>query len=122
MKDKKTVLLIDDNLMLLDLVQKMLSETYDVKTVNSASGAIKYLNSSHADVILLDIEMPNISGFDFLNDVRCIPSYMKVPIIIVSGNSGEDFFTQARNSSAFDVLTKPVKKEKLIDTIEKSLA
>lgn len=118
----KKILSIDDDMMLLQLLQKMLSGQYDVHTADSASTAIHFLNENHVDCILLDIEMPNISGFDFLSDIRKIPSYMDVPIIIVSGNTGQDFYRQARNSSAADVLTKPVKKEVLIETIEKALA
>jgi CheY-like chemotaxis protein len=121
MENKKIVLAIDDNAMMLEMFEKMLSPDYDVRTVNSATNALQYLNANHSDVILLDIMMPNISGFDFLYDIREIPSYMNVPIIIVSGNTGEDFFNQARSSSAFDVLTKPVKKETLVATIEKAL-
>jgi len=70
----------------------------------------------------LDIEMPNISGFDFLADIRRLPSYMDVPIIIVSANTGQEYFQKARNSSAFDVLSKPVLPETLVRTIEKALA
>jgi len=122
MDNKKIILAIDDDLMLLDLLKKILGEKYDVRVVTSASNALHYLNTNKADCILLDIEMPNISGFDFLSDIKKVPSYMNVPIIIVSGNKGEDFYKQARNSSAEDVLTKPVKKEILIHTIEKALA
>jgi len=122
MENKKIVLAIDDNMMQLDLFNKMLGIKYDIRTVNSASNAMSFLNSSQADVILLDIEMPNISGFDFLYDIRKIPSYMKVPIIIISGNTSQEFFKEARESSAFDVLTKPVKQEVLFNIIEKALA
>ena len=122
MENKKIVLAIDDNLVQLDIFQKVLIPKYDVRPVKSASDAISFLNSNKVDVILLDIEMPNINGFDFLYDIRKIPSYMNVPIIIVSVNSGKEFFDKARNSSAFDVLTKPVRKELLIGTIEKALA
>ena len=66
--------------------------------------------------------MPNIDGFEFLNDIRNIPSYIAVPIIIVSGNAGEDFFNKARNSSASDVLSKPVDTDVLVEAIEKALA
>ena len=122
MENRKIVLAVDDNLVQLDLFQKILSHEYDIRLVKSAADAIKFLNSNKVDVILLDIEMPNINGFQFLHDIRKIPSYMGVPIIIVSGNSGQDFFNQARKSSAFDVLTKPVKKEVLVGTIKKALA
>jgi len=118
---RKAVLAIDDNLMQLDMFKKMLGTKYDVHTASSASTALNFLNSNQADVILLDIEMPNISGFHFLYDIRRIPSYMNVPIIIVSGTIGQEFADQARQSSAFDVLHKPVKHELLIDTIEKAL-
>ena len=122
MGDRKTVLAIDDNAMQLELFKKMLGEKYDVRTANSASAALAFLNSSHADLILLDIEMPNITGFDFLYDIKSIPSHMGVPIIIVSGKTGKEFFDEARSSGAFDVLSKPVKHENLLETIEKALA
>lgn len=121
MVEKKIILAIDDNVTQLDIFHKMLTPKYDIRVVKSASDAIVFLNSNLVDIILLDIEMPNISGFDFLNDVRRIPSYMLVPILIVSGNTGHDFFVQARNSSAFDVLTKPVQPDVLINAIERAL-
>ena len=122
MDKKKIILAIDDNKMQLDLFEKMLGASYDLRTAISASHALNYLNTEVADLILLDIEMPNISGFEFLYDIRRIPSYMNVPIIIVSGTVGPDFVNQAKAASAFDVLNKPVKTEELIGTIEKALA
>ena len=120
--ERKVILAIDDNLVQLDMFKKMLVPKYDLRLVKSASDAIHFLNVDQADVILLDIEMPNITGFDFLSDIRRLPSYMDVPIIIVSANTGHEFFQKARSSSAFDVLTKPVLPETLVRTIEKALA
>jgi len=120
MENKKTVLAIDDNLFQLKLFQEILVPKYDLRIVKSASDALHFLNANDADIILLDIEMPNISGFEFLDDIRKIPSYISKPIIIISGNTGEDFLKKARNSSAADVLIKPVTPEILIDTIEKA--
>jgi PleD family two-component response regulator len=121
MDKKKIILAIDDHVTQLKAFELILTPDYDVRIVKSASDAMNYLTAKEADIILLDIEMPNISGFEFLGDIRKIPSKSTVPIIIVSSNSGEDFFKRARNSSAFDVLTKPVTKEMLIETIEKAL-
>ena len=118
---KKIVLAIDDNVQQLTEFKVFLVPKYDLRVVKSASEAMSFLNKQVSDLILLDIEMPNISGFQFLGDIRKIPSYIGVPIIIVSGNTGEAFFKQARNSSAADVLTKPVKQDVLIATIEKYL-
>lgn len=121
MEDKKIVLAIDDNLVQLKVFHSILVPKYDLRTVSSASAAINYLNENKADIILLDIEMPNISGFDFLSDIRRIPSYMSVPIIIISGKAGKEFEEKAKKTSAFDVLGKPVAAESLIKTIELAL-
>jgi CheY-like chemotaxis protein len=122
MADKKIVLAIDDNVQQLSEFKSILIPKYDLRVVKSASEAIGFLNKNKADIILLDIEMPNISGFEFLHDIRKIPSYIIVPIIIVSGNSGREFLTKAKNSSAANVLTKPVDPQTLINVIEEALA
>ena len=122
MVGKKIVLSIDDSVVQLALFKEMLVPRYDLRIVKSASEAIHFLNENKVDIILLDIEMPNISGFEFLGDIRKIPSYIDVPIIIVSGNTGKEFYQKAKNSSASDVLLKPVETSVLVNTIEKALA
>ena len=121
--DRKIIILaIDDNITQLNEYKVILTPRYDLRVVKSASDAIVFLNKTRVDVILLDILMPHISGFEFLHDIRRIPSYLDVPIIIVSGNTGADFFEEARKSTAFDVLGKPVRPDALVQTIEKSMA
>jgi len=122
MENKRIILSIDDNVVQLRLYKEMLVPRYDLRVVKSASEALNFMNTTNVDLILLDIEMPNINGFEFLKDIRRIPSYIVKPIIIVSANSGEEFFKQVKNSSASGVLTKPVTAEMLIESIEKTLA
>ncbi|MCL2186617.1 MAG: response regulator [Treponema sp.] len=119
MAENLVVLAVDDNIQQLSEFKTMLSQRYDLRAVKAASEAISFLNKNKVDVILLDIDMPNISGFEFLEDIRKIPSYFLTPIIIVSGNTGLDFHNQARNSSADAILTKPVNPAVLINTIDK---
>jgi len=121
MENKKIVLAIDDNPVQLRLFKEMLVPRYDLRAAKAASEALSFLNTNAVDLILLDIEMPNISGFEFLDDIRKIPSYIGVPIIIVSGNSGAAFMEKARNSSAASVLLKPVDPAVLVNTIEETL-
>jgi len=122
MLDKLVILAVDDNIQQLSEFKTMLSQKYDLRTVKAASEAISFLNKNKIDLILLDIDMPNISGFEFLEDIRKIPSYFLTPIIIVSGNKGQEFLNEANNSSANAVLIKPVKIDLLIGTIEKVYA
>jgi len=121
MADRKTVLAIDDNVQMLGEFKNMLSANYDLRVAKSAVEAISFLNREYTDIILLDIEMPNISGFEFLGDIKQIPSYEKVPVIIVSGNTSAEFLEKAKHSNASDVLIKPVKLDELISIIEKNL-
>ena len=116
------VLAVDDNLVQLSMFRNVLEQKYDIFTVNSATNAIKFMNENQVDVVLLDIEMPNINGFEFLSDIRLVPSYMKVPIIIVSGKTGQEFYAKAKKSTACDVLGKPVIPETLMEAIEKAVA
>jgi len=119
MAERKTVLAIDDNVQQLSEFRNILSSKYDLRVVKSAFEAISFLNRETTDIILLDIEMPNISGFEFLEDIRNIPSYESVPVIIISGNNSAEFLEKAKGSSACDVLIKPVTPDALINTIEK---
>ena len=118
MTERKIILAIDDNVQQLNEFKTVLGSKYDLRVAKAASEAINLLNRCKADVILLDIEMPNITGFEFLKDIKALPSYLTVPIIIVSGNSGPEFNSKARSSGAFDVLCKPVNHETLINAIE----
>jgi len=122
MTGKTRVLAIDDNLQMLKEFEQFLVPKYDLRVAKSASDAIAFLNKQSCEVILLDIDMPNIDGFYFLNDIRKIPSYFDVPIIIVSGNKGEEFLNKARNSSANDVLTKPITQDLLLSSIQRAMA
>jgi CheY-like chemotaxis protein len=122
MSSGKIVLAIDDNLQQLAEFKSILVPKYDLRVVKSASEAIVFLNKNSSDIILLDIEMPNISGFEFLSDIRKIPSYLSTPVIIISGNYGVEFIEKVKNSSATGYLTKPVKPEALIDIIEETLS
>jgi len=119
MADKKIVMAIDDNVQQLSEFKSILGQKYDLRVVKSATDAISLLNKSRSDIILLDIEMPNISGFEFLQDIKKLPSYMNVPIIVVSGNSGAEFFEQAKSYGASAVITKPANPEILVSTIER---
>ena len=121
MIDKKTILAIDDDRAQLKIFEKFLSERYFLIPIKSAAEALKILDSINIDIILLDIEMPSISGFEFMHEIRKKPKYMTKPIIIVSVHNEPEFLNYAKNSSASAVLTKPVDAETMIKTIEEAL-
>ena len=117
-KEQKAILAIDDNATQLKIFEKFLNSSYDLALVKSASEALALLKTRHFALILLDIEMPDVSGFEFLHEIRKIPEYMTKPVIIVTSHSEADIISHAKHSSASGVLTKPVNAKQLSKAIE----
>ena len=118
---QRKIIAIDDNVSQLKIFQKLLGSKYDLALVKSASEAIMLLNSKEFDLILLDIEMPDISGFEFLHEIRKIPKYMNKPVLIVTSHSESEYLSHAKNSSASGIIHKPVDPEELNMAIESAL-
>ncbi|GHU46952.1 hypothetical protein FACS1894200_01540 [Spirochaetia bacterium] len=119
--DKYKLLAIDDSKVDLMVICNFLKTKYDLRVSKSASNSIIYLEKNHVDLILLDIEMPDMSGFEFLHEIRKNPQYLETPIIIVSSHSTEEFYKHAKDASAFDVLAKPVNPALLEEKIEHAI-
>jgi len=117
-KERKAILAIDDNATQLKIFEKYLSSDYELALVKSASEALTLLQTRDFDLILLDIEMPDVSGFEFLHEIRKIPEYMSKPVVIITSHSEADIINHAKNSSASGVLTKPVNAKQLSKAIE----
>lgn len=119
-KNLKSILAIDDVAVQLTIFKTLLGSRYDLSLAKSAPEALKLMDTVQFDLILLDIEMPDFSGFEFLHEIRKKPKYMTTPVIIVSGHADPDFLAHAKHSSAAGVLTKPVVSEQLYEAIEKA--
>ena len=119
---QKSIIAIDDNVTQLKIFEQFLKTKYELTLVKSASEATKVLGTREFDLILLDIEMPDVSGFEFLHEIRKIPKCMFKPVIIITSHSEPELLAHAKNSSAAGVLVKPVKIEELSKAIEEAFA
>jgi len=117
MADKKLVLTIDDDPMVLKVMTAFLSADYDLRIANSAAEALRLLDQFIPDIILLDIEMPDISGFEFLHTIKKNPKFMNTPVVIVSGHSEPEFAAHAEKMGAGGLVAKPVIREDLYKKI-----
>jgi len=111
--DKKIVLAVDDMSMNLRTIKVALERYFDVRLAKSGQLALSVLGNIRVDLILLDIEMPGMSGFEFLHQIRKIPALMSTPVIIVTSHSGKEFSDHAIGEGANDVLGKPVNPQDL---------
>jgi len=118
--EKKKVLAIDDNEMDLLTVKGMLEKDYDVVTADSGDSALKlFHNGLVPNVILLDLIMPGMSGWDTYERIKKIGSVHNVAIIIYSASSDPDDKERAEKMGAVDFIKKPVSQVELFNKIGK---
>ncbi len=107
------ILCIDDSKSQLVLYRDQLEGLYKVTTALTYQEAIACLTATKPDLILLDMEMPQVSGLEFLDILRFTPSYAGIPVIIVSGDERPEDIKTAFVRGAADYVRKPYDDEEL---------
>lgn len=112
----KTII-VDDEQHCIDTLHWQLEKYVDnleiLATFNSPKAALAFLNSNSVDLVFLDIEMPEMNGFELLNNVE------NVGFEVIFATAYDEFAIKAFNASAIDYLLKPINKDLLISSIEK---
>ncbi|WP_461257741.1 methyl-accepting chemotaxis protein [Treponema sp. R80B11-R83G3] len=120
--EKKKVIVIDDEDTVLTLTKSMLEKNYDVTTVNSGKGALTLFFQGYTpNVVLLDLNMPEMGGWDTYIRIRDLTKLHSVPIAIYTTSENPQDQVKAREMGSVDYIKKPVKKEELINRIERIL-
>src|SRR5580693_2073449 len=103
------LLIVDDNEMNRDMLSRRLSRSgYLVDVAENALQLIQRVKENKLDLVLLDIEMPEVSGFDALKALRKDYSPSQLPIIMVTARNQREDIVRALNLGANDYLTKPI--------------
>ena len=118
---KKNILAIDDNSVSLTVINTILEGSYKVYLAKNTELATKILHAEPIDLILLDLEMPDMPGIDFLDAIHNNTSFYYIPIIIVSSHGTEDLIVKAKKKGASGFVVKPCNPKTLIDKIEATL-
>lgn len=123
-QNKKTVLVVDDDVITLTTIRKILESTYDICLAKSGEAAWQILNNTEIDLILLDIEMPGMTGFAFMEYLKENNAfyYNYIPVIFVTSYATQDIIMKAKNSGAKDFAVKPVNPEILREKIKQIIA
>jgi CheY-like chemotaxis protein len=119
---KYNVLAVDDVPLNLLLVEKMLSRfNFRIRKASNGSEALEEIAKEKPDLILLDLMMPGIDGFEVLQRIRENPETAGIRIVILSAlNSNEDI-VKGYNMGANDFITKPIILEKLVNCVATQL-
>lgn len=104
---RQTIMLVDDNQANLNIAKNMLRNLYEVYALPSAERLFKFLESVRPDLILLDIMMPGMNGFDVIKLLKADARYMDIPVIFVTSRTEETDELEGLALGAVDYITKP---------------
>ena len=115
----KRILVVDDDLMCLKTVQKYLTEgSYEVLGALSGMQAIHMAEETKFDLLLLDIEMPGMSGFTTLEQLRKLPEGKQFPVIFFTGRQDRDTVKCCAAAGAEGYIAKPIEKHTLLARVK----
>ncbi|MCT7461201.1 diguanylate cyclase [Aliarcobacter cryaerophilus] len=108
---KPTILVVDDMTTTLLLIHDLLKDTYEVKIAKSGTKALEILNAPNdIDLILLDVEMPDINGYEVCKILKNNDQTKNIPVIFVTARNSEEDEEYGLNLGAIDYITKPFNK------------
>ena len=102
-----SILIVDDNIVSLKQISALLSNDHDVSLAKSGEMALQICAQKHPNLILLDVEMPDMDGYETISRLKADGNLKSIPVIFLTGNS--DAGTQAKclGAGAVDFITKP---------------
>jgi len=116
--EKELIILVDDNPTNLRTGINVLSEKYSVATAPSAKKLFSLLESSKPDLILLDIDMPEMNGYEAIKILKAKEETKNIPVIFLTGKTESDDELEGLSLGAIDYITKPFQPPLLLKRIE----
>jgi putative two-component system response regulator len=114
----KHILVVDDNISSLKQISAQLTSHYEVSLAKSGVLALQICKQEKPDLILLDIEMPGMDGFETITQIKEEPELSPIPVIFLTGNRDTATEIRALQSGAMDFITKPANKDILFNRLE----
>jgi len=118
---KEIILVVDDSPANLQLCNGLLSVEYNVRLAKSGEMALKVIAKLKPDIILLDIEMPGMSGFDVMKEISKDMELRKIPVVFVTSYATGEYLSDAVNYGAANYVVKPFESDALRAKIRNAL-
>jgi two-component system chemotaxis response regulator CheY len=120
----KRILIVEDSAMTRSMIKAVIDDLGDIETVEASTGfeALKALPADSFDMIITDINMPDINGLELINFVKKDEQYRELPLLIISTEKSDEDKRRGLNIGANDYLTKPFKPEDLHEKLRKLLS
>lgn len=112
------ILIVDDIPLNVLLIQKMLSRfKFNILTANNGQAALDTIAQKPVDLVLLDLMMPGVDGYEVLRRLRAADETKSLPVVILSALNSSDDVTKGFQMGANDFITKPIIMEKLLTCV-----
>ena len=114
-----TILSLDDSKIVQISIKRILTGRYNLLFASQAAEALKILNRKSADLILLDLTMPDVDGLEFCRIIRKIPKFRDLPIVMVTARDGLINKMKGQIAGTNGYITKPFTPEQLLEVVNK---
>ena len=122
-RSRNTVMVVDDSITMRRVASKLLERhNYQVVTAKDGVDALAQLQDVRPDVMLLDIEMPRMDGFELATHMQNEENYSRIPIIMITSRTGEKHRDRAFEIGVTNYMGKPYQEDELIENIQSALA
>ena len=116
------VLLVEDNELNIDMLSRRLKKRqFDVVIATSGTEALDKAHAHHPDVILMDIELPDLDGWEASRRLKADPATQQIPIIAVTAHAMSDHEEKSREAGCDDYESKPIDFDRLVSKIKQLL-
>lgn len=117
---RKKILIVDDDVNILDLFRDLLEgRGYDVVSFTRGWEALQEVSREKPDLIILDIMMPRVNGYEVCQILKENPKTQKIPVIFLTALSHQEALRRAAEGGADDYLVKPCPPDKLFKHVER---
>lgn len=121
--NKKKILIVEDEESLLKLESILLiSKGFEVKGVANGRAALEAVAEDKPDLVLLDIMLPEIDGFEVCRQLKSAPATRHIPVIMLTAKKSREDMVRGEKVGADWYITKPFKSAMVIETIQRFLA
>jgi len=118
-RKKQSILIVDDDANLRMLLEYVLRKEYHVYTREDGLSAMAWLASGHIpDMIIADVDMPRLNGYDFLRQVRASGYFRNIPVVMLSGYDDETMREKCMQEGAIDYMLKPFKPDNMMARLD----
>ena len=122
MADKKSIVAVDDSGLMLRTLERLLGKGYVYHGFSKGMRALKYLkDEGKPDLIILDIDMPEIDGYKMLEMIREEDELKEVPILFLTSNNDKEHVVKAVAGGANDYTVKPIEEEVFMNKVQRLL-